>query len=131
MDEKTDNIVTTVIPVLEEVMHVDVRTVDRGGTLVRIGVSEHDEAVERQLRQDVLSVERIPVGRVVEIAPVVREEGDLTIVPVLEERLVVIKQLVLKEEIHIRRQKTVVPWKETVTLRRETATVEPIPKSGA
>ena len=131
MDEKIDNVVTTVIPVLEEVLHVAVRTVDHGGALVRIGVSEHDEAVERQLRQDVLSVERIPVGRVVETAPPIREEGDLTIVPVLEERLVVTKQLVLKEEIHIRRQQKTVPWKETITLRRETATVEPILKADA
>ena len=132
MDEKADNVVTTVmIPVLEEVLHVDVRTVEQGGARVRIGVTEHDEAVERELRQDVLSVERIPVGRVVETAPLVREEGDLTIVPVLEERLVVTRQLVLKEEIHIRRQQKTVPWKETVTLRRETATVEPMPKPGA
>ena len=130
MDEKADA-ATTVIPVLEEFLRVDIRTVDRGGALVRIGVSERDEAVERELQQDVLSVERIPVGRVVEAAPPVREEGDLTVVPVLEERLVVTKQLVLTEEIHIRRQRKAVPWKETVTLRKETATLEPIPKPGA
>ena len=130
MDEKAD-VVTTTIPVLEEVLRVDVRTVEHGGALVRIGVSEYDEVVERQLRQDVLSVERIPVGRVVETAPPMREEGDLTIVPVLEERLVVVRQLVLKEEIHIRRQQKTTPWKETVTLRREIATVEPIVKPSA
>ena len=131
MDEKAGNVVTTFIPVLEEVLHVDVRTVDRGGALVHISVSEHDEVVERQLQQDVLSVERVAIGRVVEAAPPVREEGDLTVVPVLEEQLVVTKQLVLIEEIHIRRQQRTVPWKETVTLRREAAQVEPIPKPGA
>ena len=131
MNEKTNSTVTTVIPVLEEILHVETRAVDRVGALVHIDVAEHDEAVERELRQDVLSVERIPIGRVVETVPAVREEGDVTIVPVLEERLVVTKQLVLTEEIHIRRQQKMVPWKETVTLRKETATVEPTTKSGA
>lgn len=38
------------------------------------------------------------------MAPEIRTEGDVTIVPVLEEVLVVEKRLVLKEELHIRRR---------------------------
>ena len=49
-------------------------------------------------------VERVPVDRPVEAMPVVREEDGVLIVPVVEERLVVTKQLVLKEELQIRTQ---------------------------
>ncbi len=44
----------------------------------------------------------MPVGRVVDEAPAARAEGDTTIIPVVEERLVVVKQLFLVEEIHVR-----------------------------
>jgi stress response protein YsnF len=44
------------------------------------------------------------MGRIVETAPEIRTEGDVTILPVVEEVLVVEKRLVLKEELHIRRR---------------------------
>jgi stress response protein YsnF len=48
-------------------------------------------------------VERVPVNRLVETEPQTRQEGDVTIIPIIEEVLVVEKRLLLKEEIHIRR----------------------------
>ena len=120
-----------VIPILQEVAHVTTRVVDRGGASVQITVLDHDEAVGRDLVQDVVSVERVKVGRVVETAPQVRQDGDVTIIPVLEEQLVVTKRLVLTEEIHVRRGTRTVPWNGTITLRREIATVKPIAESGA
>ena len=122
---------TVVIPVVDEVLHVGVRTVDRGGAAVHIRVENREEPVERELMQEVLSVERVAVGRIVETAPSIREEGDVTIIPVLEEELVVTKRLVLREEIHIRRQRKQTVWKDTVTLQREIATVEPTGESSA
>jgi stress response protein YsnF len=44
------------------------------------------------------------MGRMVETAPEIRTESDVTILPVVEEVLVVEKRLVLKEELHIRRR---------------------------
>ena len=48
----------------------------------------------------------MPIDRQVDVAPKIRIEGDLTIVPVLEEILVVEKRLILKEEVHIRRTRS-------------------------
>jgi len=59
-------------------------------------------------------------------APESRIEGDVMIVPVLEEVVVVKKQLVLKEELHITRRRIAERDSRTVTLRREEATVERI-----
>ena len=53
-----------------------------------------------------------------------REEGDTTIIPVIEEVLVVEKRLFLKEEIRIRRTQTTQLHEETVTLRREEVVIE-------
>jgi hypothetical protein len=46
-------------------------------------------------------VTRVPVDRIVDTAPEVRSESDVTIVPVLQEVLGVENGLVLKEELHI------------------------------
>jgi stress response protein YsnF len=66
----------------------------------------------------------VPVDRVVETAPETRTEGDVTIVPVLEEVLVVEKRLVLKEELHIRRRVETETAEVPVTLRKQRAIVE-------
>lgn len=50
-------------------------------------------------------VRRVPVNRIVSEAPQTRQEGEVTIVPIVEEVLVVEKRLLLKEEIHIVRKR--------------------------
>ena len=64
------------------------------------------------------------MDRIVDEAPETRTEGGVTIVPVLEEVLFVEKRLVLKEELHIRRQATTETVEVPVTLRRQRAIVE-------
>jgi stress response protein YsnF len=66
----------------------------------------------------------VPVGCIVETAPEIRTKGDLTIVPVLEEVLLVEKRLVLKEELHIRRTIHTEVVEVPVTLRKQRAVVE-------
>ncbi len=56
-----------------------------------------------------------------------RQEGDLLIVPVVEEVLVVEKRLVLKEELHIRRRVETESVEVPVELRRQRAEVERVP----
>jgi len=59
------------------------------------------------------------VNRVVSVAPEVRHEGDVMIVPVLEEVLVVEKRLMLREELRITRRKDEAREPQRVTLRTE------------
>jgi stress response protein YsnF len=66
----------------------------------------------------------VPVDQVVDTAPDIRTEGNVTIVPVLEEVLVVTKQLVLKEELDIRRRVETETVEVPVTLRKQRAIVE-------
>ena len=86
--------------------------------------------MERQTILETVEVERIPINRVVDTVPQIRTDGDVTIVPVFEERLVVEKQLVLVEEVRIRRTASVENVEVPITLRKERATVERLDGSG-
>lgn len=113
-----------VVPVVEEVLHVDTHLRESGRVRVHKQVHERAEIVDVPLlRQDVV-VERVAVGRVVEAPPAIRHEGDVLIVPVLEEVLVVEKRLVLREELHIRRETRDDHDPQGLVLRSEQITVE-------
>jgi stress response protein YsnF len=96
-----------------------------------------EELARTDMQQETVEVTRVPVDRIVETAPEIRTDGDLTIVPVLEEVLVVEKRLVLKEELHIRRRATTEAVEVPVTLRKQRAIIErtdpddPVPEDPA
>jgi uncharacterized protein (TIGR02271 family) len=112
------------IPLYEEEAHVTKRARTTGRVRVRTEVDEVEELVSAELMQESVDVERIPVDRVVDVPPPVRTEGDVTIVPVLEEVLVVEKRLVLKEELRIRRSRSRETEEVPVRLRKQRAVVE-------
>ena len=112
------------IPVLRETVHVSKREVETGRVTIHKTVTERDEAVEMMLRRTDVSVERVPVNRVVTEAPASRQDGDTLIVPVMEEVLVVEKRLVLKEELHIRTATSERQAHEVVRLRSEQVHIE-------
>lgn len=118
------NELVEVIQVIQETATVAKREFESGRVVVHKTVAERDEVVDIILRQQDLSVERVPVGRVVLEAPQTRQEGDTLIVPILEEVLVVEKRLVLKEELHIRKQSSERTEQKTVRLRSEQVEIE-------
>ena len=93
---------------------------------VRVGTVT--ETVETTAKADLeryrVEVTRVSVGRVVDVAPEARAEGDTTIISVVEERLVLVKQLVLVEEVRIRHVIERETVSEPVTLRRQRAVVD-------
>jgi uncharacterized protein (TIGR02271 family) len=107
----------------EEQVEIGKREVERGRIIVRTRVDIRDECAEVELRQDEVSVERVPIGRVVDVPPQTREEHGVLIVPVLEEQVVVTTRLVLKEEIRITKRGRVEVVREPVQLRSEQADV--------
>ena len=82
-----------------------------------------DTVVQEDLHHDQVVVERVAIGRVVDAVPPVRQEGDVTILSVVEEVLVVERRLVLKEEVHLRRVRTTERHVETVALRDQDVSV--------
>jgi uncharacterized protein (TIGR02271 family) len=114
-----------VIPVIHEEVEIGKRKVETGGG-VRIHKSarEEEQTVDLPLVYEQVEVERVPIDRAVDGPVAVRHVGDTIIVPVMQEVLVVQKQLRLVEELHIRRKRTEMHAPQTVVLRKEEATVE-------
>jgi uncharacterized protein (TIGR02271 family) len=118
------------IPLVEERLSVSKRQVESGRVRVHVAVAEHEETVTEQLARDDVQVDRVPKNVRLTEMPRVRLEGGTTIVPVVEEVMVVEKALVLVEEIHIRRRTATEEVQIPVTLRREEARVERLTGGG-
>lgn len=121
------------IPLLEERVTVGVRSVERGRVRVTTRTDTVEETLRQSLRGDAVDVQRVPVDRTItegEALPVPRTEGDVTIVPVLEEVLVVEKRLVLKEELRIRRITSAEDVEVPVTRRVQSAVIERLTPEG-
>jgi stress response protein YsnF len=113
----------TIIPIVEEQLNVETRTVPTGRVRVETKTEVVEELATAQLSSSDVEITRVPVGRAVETAPEVKTVGDVTIVPVMEEMLVVEKRLVLKEELHIRRRVATETVEVPVSLRKQRAIV--------
>jgi uncharacterized protein (TIGR02271 family) len=112
------------IPLVEERLEVGKKQVESGRVRVRVAVDTREEIVPAELRRDEVEIRRVPRNVAVTELPGVRLEGDTTIIPVVEEQLVVEKRLVLVEEIHVVRRTETAVEEIPVTLRSERAEIE-------
>ena len=116
-----------VLPLAEERLLVSKRVVETGRVRVAVTTETAEEVVRDVLRTRRAEVERVPIGREVTEVPQSRQEGDVLIVPVVEEILVVEKRLFLKEEIWLRFIDTEESVEQPVQRRVQRATVERVP----
>lgn len=112
------------IPIVEEKARITKRVTDIERVSVHVATDEEQVLVRQDLRHEQVVVTRVPIGREVAEAPLPRTEGDLTVIPVLEERLVVEKRLFLVEELHLRRTAVIEAVELPTTLRRTRVDIE-------
>ena len=94
-------------------------------------VHEEDVTVDVPTVHEEVNVERVPVNEYVESAPPsVRYEGDVMIIPVLHEELVLVKRLKLVEELHVTKRKIETHEAQHVTLRKEEVNVDRVEPGG-
>ncbi len=122
-DKKPDFAAEQVLPLYSEDIVVSRRKVEKA--VVRIATVTHmrETIVDEQLTHERVEIERVPIGRVIEAVPPVREEGDTTIISVVEEIVVVERRLVLKEEVRLRRVRVTEQHLETLVLREQDAVI--------
>lgn len=115
-----------VVPVVEERLDVHKRTTS---ARVRIHktVEQYEAVVDDPTLHEDVEVKRVPIGREVDGPVPVRHEGDVLIVPLLEEVLVVEKRLIVREELRITRRRTRVRDPHRETLRFEQVAIERLP----
>ena len=113
------------IPVIEEQLTVDKRVVEKGRVRISKKVRETDETVNIPLVQENVQVERVPINQfIAEPPPPVRYEGNVMIIPVLREVVVVEKRLVLVEELRVTKQQTQTQETQKIRLRKEEVSVK-------
>ena len=120
---ESENTIRT-IPVIEENIHIGKKVVETGRVRIVKTVNEEEALVEAALLQEEVQVERVPVNQYIETAPAVRYEGDVMIIPVIQEVVVIEKRLMLVEEIRVNKHQTESKVTETVMLRKEEIHIE-------
>jgi len=121
----------TIVPVLEERLDVQKQAVETGRVRVRKVVHESEAVIDEPLLREEARIERVPINRRVDAPIPVRQEGDKTILSLVEEVLVVEKRLMLTEELHISLKRVETREPQRVLLRREEAEIDRIPASPA
>ena len=120
-----------VIPVVEERLEVSRERVETGRVRISKSVEAREVVVDDPLKRESVRVEHVPINQVVTGAvPQVREEGDVTVIPILEERVVTRTELVLVEEVRIHREHSEYRNPQRVTLRKEVVAVERFGEDG-
>jgi uncharacterized protein (TIGR02271 family) len=120
-----------VIPVVEERLEVSRERVETGRVRISKSVETREVVVDDPLKRETVRVEHVPINQVVTgDVPQVREEGDVTVIPILEERVVTRTELVLVEEVRIHRDHSQYHDPQRVTLRKEVVAVERFGEDG-
>ncbi len=113
-----------VVPLIAEEISIGKRVVETGGVRVHKTVREDVQTINEPILREHIEVERVPVNKYVETAPAIRYEGEVMIVPVLEEVIETEKRLLLREEVRLVKRREEVANVQEVTLRREEINVE-------
>ncbi len=113
-----------VIPVVQEMVEIEKHARRTGTVHVRRRVHEEVEEIDTPLVSEEIVVERVPVGRWIDAPVAERQEGDTTVIPVIEEVAVVVKRLRLVEEVRVTRRRTTHHVRDRVNVRRTEVEVE-------
>ena len=121
----TDNPNIDLIPLVDEKLNLQIRTITTGQVNVNITTTEEPQTFRGELSSETVTVEHIPIDKYIDEPPAVRQDGDVTVYPVVQE--VLVKRLLLREEVRVTRVRRSEPFAETTSVRRQTATVERTP----
>ena len=95
------------------------REIENAKVQIALVTGTQEQLIDEELTRVRVEIERVPIGRTIQVVPPISQEGDTTIIPVVEEIVVVERRLVLKEEVRIRRVRTKEQHQETVVLREQ------------
>jgi hypothetical protein len=118
------NTETTTIPVVKEDVMIDKRERITGQVTVTTHTDTRTVRVPLNRTDRAYREVRVPVNKVIESVPEARQEDDRYIIPVVREEEVVVKRLVLVEELHLISDVTTTQHTEEVELREQTVFID-------
>ena len=120
------------IPIIEETALITRELVETGRVRLTKTVEESQHTLPLDLRHEQVDVQHVPINQLLPDdapAPDSRREGATLIIPVLRE--VMVKRLLLVEELHVTTRQLTTQESQTVTLRREQVQVEHLPPANS
>lgn len=105
------------IPVIEEQLKIDKAIIEKGKVTLVKKVNEEEVSVDLPSFQEDVTIERKETNQVLDTIPQIRYEGDTIVIPVIKE--VMVKQIVLVEEITVRKHRKAFPAEHKIKLRKE------------
>jgi uncharacterized protein (TIGR02271 family) len=112
------------IPIYEERLRAEIRPVDLGEVRVHKTVEHVPTTTTRSVERDEVEIERVPLDRLLDQPVEPWQDGEWLVVPVMEEVLVITKQLVLTEEVRIRTKRVTEEQEVYEVLQREHVRIE-------
>ncbi|HEX8220820.1 MAG TPA: YsnF/AvaK domain-containing protein [Chloroflexia bacterium] len=96
-----------VVPLVDEYLEVRKEWVQSGEVIVRRSVQTSQQTIPVELLHEEVQVDRLPVNRPLAEGEQTQPwwDGEVMVVPVIEEEIVVSKRLVVREEVRISKRK--------------------------
>jgi len=118
-----------VIPIIEEQLRIDKKIIEKARYTFDKEVAEEQVELNIPLNQEHITIEKKEINQYVETAPpAVRYEGDTMIISVLREEAVIVKKIMLVEELHVTRHSSEEMHSSTHTVRKEKIIINKIEK---
>src|ERR1700720_1147485 len=73
------------IPLHVEAVSVSRREVEKANVRIALITGAREQLIDEELTHVRVEIERVPIGRTIEVVPPIGQEGDITIIPVVEE----------------------------------------------
>ncbi|WP_284945246.1 DUF2382 domain-containing protein [Acidisoma cladoniae] len=110
-----------IIPLQAESVAVSKREVVTARVRVCVETKTSQKTITEDLIRHTVDVEHVEVGTLTDTMPQPREEGDVLIIPIVEE--VIVRRFLIREEVRIRRNRFVEQHSEQVTLHHQDVVV--------
>ena len=118
------------VPLVRERLRIGRKRVRTGRVSVKTRTVSDTVEVDEPVTADHITIERVRVGEFVDEPLAPRVEGDVLVIPVMEEVVITFRRLRLVEEVRIRRRVVSRRHRESVTLRRQKIRIERSPEPG-
>jgi uncharacterized protein (TIGR02271 family) len=113
-----------IISIHEEKMHLSKEVVEKRKITIHKKVNTETVSHDVPLLHDHVQIEHIPVNKEVTEIPKIRETGNVTIIPIIEEVAVITKKIMLVKEIHITKEQIETLEHIETALRSESVTID-------
>jgi len=115
-----------IVPLVEEYLNVNKEWVQSGEVVVRKTVQTTTQTIPVNVAYEEVQVDHVPVNRALAHREKTEPwwDGDVMVIPVIEEEIVVMKRQVLKEELRVHKRRLVRQENVSDTVRSEQIQIE-------